>query len=192
MICAVENCGKPHYARSWCSMHYQRWYKHGDVKAVRKLSGTCQIDGCVKTHSARGWCDMHWMRWYRHGDPLKRLRLAPGEITICTLEGCTRPHGGKGLCQMHYGSRVSRPRRRARKRGAFVVDFTPEQWTQLKESFDHCCAYCGNQAELEQDHVTPISKGGNHTGSNIVPACRSCNAKKSDSMGKYIPRAVIV
>ena len=31
---------------------------------------------------------------------------------------------------------------------------------------------------LEMDHITPLSKGGDHTASNIVPCCRSCNAKK--------------
>jgi len=29
-ICSIENCNKPHYARSWCQMHYTRWQRHGD------------------------------------------------------------------------------------------------------------------------------------------------------------------
>ena len=33
---------------------------------------------------------------------------------------------------------------------------------------------------LTMDHITPISKGGAHTASNIVPACQSCNSKKNN------------
>lgn len=33
-------CGKPHLARGWCTLHYQRWRKHGDARAsVRKHPG---------------------------------------------------------------------------------------------------------------------------------------------------------
>lgn len=41
------------------------------------------------------------------------------------------------------------------------------------------CAYCLGPA-CEIDHVVPISKGGTHTLDNVVSACRSCNAKKSN------------
>jgi hypothetical protein len=45
------------------------------------------------------------------------------------------------------------------------------------------CVYCGvagTEAELEVDHVHPVSKGGSHHIGNLVTACRSCNQKKSD------------
>lgn len=75
----------------------------------------------------------------------------------------------------------------AHKKGASVNDFTHEQWVEILEVFDHRCAYCPSQCslcktgthELTQDHVWPLSKGGPHTASNIVPACRSCNASKN-------------
>lgn len=73
--------------------------------------------------------------------------------------------------------------RRMRLHETPINDFTAEQWQIILNTFQHCCAYCGRSETqlgkaLEQDHVTPLSKGGNHTASNIVPACRSCNAKK--------------
>lgn len=73
-------------------------------------------------------------------------------------------------------------RRRAKKAGALLNDFSAAQWRELQEQFDHCCAYCGKRAKghLTQDHITPISKGGMHTLGNIVPACRACNSKKRD------------
>ena len=70
--------------------------------------------------------------------------------------------------------------RRSRKANAPVNDFTHTQWVALQMAFDHRCAYCGIRAKahLTQDHITPLSKGGSHTLSNIVPACKSCNSKK--------------
>jgi len=76
--------------------------------------------------------------------------------------------------------RYHRQRKRARKLNAPVNDFTIAQWQDMQEHYNHRCAYCGKRAKghLTQDHITPLSKGGSHTLSNIIPACRSCNSKK--------------
>lgn len=45
------------------------------------------------------------------------------------------------------------------------------------------CTYCGvpgTDAELEIDHIIPVSKGGSHHISNLTTACRACNQKKSN------------
>lgn len=45
------------------------------------------------------------------------------------------------------------------------------------------CTYCGvtgAEAELEIDHIIPVSRGGSHHISNLTTACRSCNQKKGD------------
>ena len=55
-------------------------------------------------------------------------------------------------------------RRRARKLAVAVNDFTAEQWLAMKAHYKYCCVYCGKkQQRLSQDHITPLSKGGNHT-----------------------------
>jgi 5-methylcytosine-specific restriction endonuclease McrA len=60
-----------------------------------------------------------------------------------------------------------------------INDFTRTDWLLMLAAFEYLCAYCGkNDRCLEMDHVIPLSKGGSHTAPNIVPACRSCNAKK--------------
>jgi 5-methylcytosine-specific restriction endonuclease McrA len=73
-------------------------------------------------------------------------------------------------------------RRQARKRGAPVNDFTVAQWRAMQEAYAHRCVYCGKRrkGKLTQDHITPFVRGGSHTAANIVPACRSCNSRKSD------------
>ena len=64
---------------------------------------------------------------------------------------------------------------------------TVEQWRDVCERFDNRCAYCGVHEDvlkiihhqgLTMDHVIPLSKGGEHSIENIVPACLSCNAGK--------------
>jgi 5-methylcytosine-specific restriction endonuclease McrA len=58
---------------------------------------------------------------------------------------------------------------------------TRVQWLTIKEAWQHRCAYCNQESQrLEMDHAIPLSKGGDHTMSNIVPACRACNAKKGN------------
>lgn len=76
--------------------------------------------------------------------------------------------------------RLNHARRRARLKGAPVSDLTAAQWKAIQEAADHCCAYCGKRrkGKLTQDHITPLSKGGNHTASNVVPACGPCNSTK--------------
>ena len=71
-------------------------------------------------------------------------------------------------------------RKRARKANAPISDFTVSQWKAMQEFYDHRCVYCGKRykGKLTQDHIQPLSKGGSHTLSNIVPACVSCNCKK--------------
>jgi 5-methylcytosine-specific restriction endonuclease McrA len=43
------------------------------------------------------------------------------------------------------------------------------------------CQYCGAAAE-NLDHVTPRSRGGEHSWENVVAACRRCNAKKENHL----------
>jgi hypothetical protein len=46
----------------------------------------------------------------------------------------------------------------------------------------HTCRYCrSTTAELTVDHVIPVALGGNDDPSNLVAACRDCNAGKSSA-----------
>ena len=47
----------------------------------------------------------------------------------------------------------------------------------------HICMYCGSrhkESALTRDHVLPMSRGGGDRWSNVVTACRSCNARKGN------------
>lgn len=73
-------------------------------------------------------------------------------------------------------------RRRSNLKTALINDFTSEQWAVILQEHNHTCHYCQQTKKLTRDHVIPISKGGNHTASNIVPACQSCNSKKGSKV----------
>lgn len=68
--------------------------------------------------------------------------------------------------------------RRGRKNRA-AGSFTPEQWIARLRYFGERCYYCGSQGKMTMDHRIPISRGGSNWPSNLVPACLSCNCKKS-------------
>ena len=60
-------------------------------------------------------------------------------------------------------------------------DLTDEQWAALMDAWGGC-AYCGGDgAALQKDTMLPISRGGRYTLTNVVPACRSCNASKCNT-----------
>ncbi len=71
-------------------------------------------------------------------------------------------------------------RRRSRILNAPVCDLTIKQWEFIKFLYNFRCVYCGAKPRiLTKDHIIPLSNGGSHTASNIVPACKSCNSKKN-------------
>jgi 5-methylcytosine-specific restriction endonuclease McrA len=59
-------------------------------------------------------------------------------------------------------------------------DLTDAQWAALTAAWGGC-AYCGaTGTPLQRDCVLALSRGGRYTLDNIVPACGSCNASKSN------------
>jgi len=71
--------------------------------------------------------------------------------------------------------------KRCRSRLYAASPFTFEDWLEILEVHNHRCAYClCNDRPLTMDHVIPISKGGEHSADNIVPACRPCNSRKGN------------
>lgn len=75
--------------------------------------------------------------------------------------------------------RILKNRRLERMLENGTHDFTHGQWLSLMAFWDYTCAYCDKRGgNLERDHVVPLAKGGEHTLSNIVSSCPSCNRKK--------------
>lgn len=69
----------------------------------------------------------------------------------------------------------------SRRRARFEGKVTREEWLAVVLAWGSRCAYCQvTDKPLTIDHVIPVSKGGRHEVSNIVPACKCCNDRKND------------
>lgn len=103
-ICAVTDCDRRPYSRGWCSMHYNRWKRHGDPGPAEALpsgrprtqSAECSEDGCNERPSARGLCGRHYVM-------LRMNELAETPDQKCIIEDCPKRKYGRGFCHAHYG-----------------------------------------------------------------------------------------
>ena len=73
--------------------------------------------------------------------------------------------------------RVIDQTRRARESQA-VGSFTTAEWLDLVARYAGRCAYCEETAPLQQEHRTPLSRGGSNLIDNLLPACARCNQRK--------------
>ncbi len=63
-ICSVEGCGRKHQAKGNCSLHYERWSKHGDPlwewTRPTHTGGPCGVPDCGRTATCLGLCSRHY------------------------------------------------------------------------------------------------------------------------------------
>ena len=75
--------------------------------------------------------------------------------------------------------------RRAGER-EIINTLTAGEWLEILKEYKFKCAYCNKEFTLfdreTRDHVIPISKGGDNTKENVVPACKSCNSAKRNKI----------
>ena len=72
-------------------------------------------------------------------------------------------------------------RRKAQDRGQTPLQVPVKALRQRFNEFSNRCAYCGQEGDMQIEHVEPISEGGAHDIGNIVPACWPCNASTRTS-----------
>jgi 5-methylcytosine-specific restriction endonuclease McrA len=77
-------------------------------------------------------------------------------------------------------SKIRMQKYRSNKKQVFS-NFNKKDWENCKNHFNNKCAYCGSDGVLHQEHFVPLSKGGEYTVENIIPACKRCNSSKSNN-----------
>lgn len=91
-MCKIEGCGRNAEAQGFCSMHYKRAKRRGEIGLVVKQKiGVCEIEGCDGSVYADGKCQTHYRRIQRKNVERK-----------CSVEGCDNPHLANGFCNKHY------------------------------------------------------------------------------------------
>ena len=71
-----------------------------------------------------------------------------------------------------------RENRRARERAAFIEDVSR---AAVYAAFDGRCGICNEPvafAEMQLDHILPLSRGGMHEYANVQPTHEFCNKSK--------------
>src|SRR3990167_4466169 len=88
-----------------------------------------------------------------------------------------------------YENRLFHNRKRRMMKKNVSGSHTLEQWQELKKKYNYMCLCCKKVEPfitLTQDHITPISKGGNNDISNIQPLCARCNCQKYTEIKSYL------
>lgn len=102
-----------------------------------------------------------------------------GEKVFRFHGGISRVTGVRSHVDVHSIIAVKRSAQRRRARRSIP----PLTNRELFRRDAYMCMYCGMQypeSGLTRDHVRPLSRGGADRWSNVVTACRSCNARKGN------------
>jgi 5-methylcytosine-specific restriction endonuclease McrA len=114
-------------------------------------------------------CNMRRAMGLVFGDKAEVLEVYPAP-----LSSASRSYDAPSVIRLIYLIRRPRPRVKLTRREIFIRD-------------DFTCQYCGIRGgDLTIDHITPRSRGGQHTWENLVSACRPCNHRKG---GKTVVEA---
>ena len=146
------------------------------------MRNICKLDDCNTIVHGLGYCSKHYKRFRKRGTTDDRVYT---NQTKC-LADCSEKGYTKGYCKSHYKIAFRRRmtanenRRRTRKLNNGVYLITNKE---IEKLYDSSCYYCGSKEKIQIDHVIPISRGGQHSIGNIVPACMKCNVSKGN---KYL------
>lgn len=81
--CSVDSCERRHYAKSYCSGHYQRYMRGREIDVPFRSSRVrdCDVSHCARPHHAAGLCQNHYGQLRRGVNPVgtQMRRYAPGE-----------------------------------------------------------------------------------------------------------------
>jgi 5-methylcytosine-specific restriction endonuclease McrA len=187
---SLKRCSKCGAMKPPDSFH-QRKLKSGGFGLAswcRACAGAKALEGMnAKYHSNPEWREQKLARdreyharkhaEYRAAHP--RVLLTPEERVernrACARRSSKRP-------EARERNRIQQHNRRALKMTASVGEIiTKEVRRQIIQEHGGRCTYCKVETEfLELDHVVPLTRGGKHARSNLVPACRACNTSKNN------------
>lgn len=94
--CSITECNKIARRKTWCDMHYRRWYRTGTTSSVVPVTKQCEVADCTRPQERRQWCSKHYQRWKKYDDPvagiLDRVTRLRGDTSLAS-NGYIRVHG---------------------------------------------------------------------------------------------------
>lgn len=177
--CRCDECqeGRKAYHKVWRAQRLTSPdFQHG--RRVSYLCG-CRCDSCRKANA-----DYNLTR--------KARLVTSFDVPHGTVDGygsygcrCNQCAAAKrDATRDHYIRNQLRFLEKAERRAAWKDRdrraVTARDIRRLFDRFDSRCAYCCKPSDhMEIDHVVPLSRGGRHAIGNLLPACRTCNRRKS-------------
>lgn len=161
--------------KACCKKYAARYYQKNSETVKAKVSAyklansdavaTRRADWLEKNRDKNREYQREWMRKHRAANPLKQRNW---------------PKNPEHLRQWRAANPdkviLQKQRRRIRELGVRAFDIKPKEIARILNS---PCVYCGSNANIQVDHVVPLSKGGHHSIGNLAPACKTCNVRKS-------------
>jgi len=112
--CRLPSCGKPAWARGFCSTHLQKARETQTIPAPK-----CRVEGCPKGRHSKGLCVKHWKQWFHAVEKCDRSQLPAESPKPCSFEGCSWTVAGRDLCKRHHAQLMAgqplKPIRRSKK-----------------------------------------------------------------------------
>jgi 5-methylcytosine-specific restriction endonuclease McrA len=126
------------------------------------------------------------VRRWREANPMKNLEIGRAyrernrEARTAASREWQRTHP-----EVHAHNESARRSRRYANGGSHTL----AEWHEKCALLGNVCIYCGEAKPLTRDHKVPIARGGSDFIENIVPACKSCNCRKSKRTAQEFIRA---
>jgi len=172
-------------SRGMCRKCYQRWYRKHNKERIKEtvkryieknkekhLAARRKINRRQRAEMSKEEKQAKNKREWES----RKKRMTPEEREKRRQH--SREYYQKNKERFREQRRTAFQRRRARQK-QLPATLTHDQWLEILQSYDHRCAYCGQQFDkLTRDRIIPVVNGGGTTMHNIVPACRKCNRAK--------------
>lgn len=140
-----------------------------------KAEGSPQLD--AQRERARRWYAENRERLLAEKRAAYAAKRAAGELPTIRVDDAQRARHYAWVAANPERYRAIKQRRRARLRGA-EASLTSSEWLERLAEYCGRCAYCVTAPATTMEHMTPLSRGGRHELTNVVPACGDCNNRK--------------
>lgn len=157
----------------YCSNACRRWVQAGHTDLRRPVL-ECAHCGAEFARNRR---QKHCSQRCNQAAADKRRAHRDAERYVAEREKRLLYASEYGKARPHVGHAAS-ARRKARVVAAGGPGVSSSDWLALCIRHDNRCYYCQQRKPLTMDHVVPLSRGGQHSIGNLLPACSSCNSSK--------------